>query len=36
MSKDQARSPKSYENEELLLTMLPKLLKMMDKGRYQR
>ena len=26
MSKDQARSPKSYENEELLLAMLPELL----------
>jgi len=26
MSKDQARSPKSYENEELLLAMLPGLL----------
>jgi hypothetical protein len=26
MSKDQARSPKSYENEELLLAMLPDLL----------
>lgn len=26
MSKDKARSPKSYENEELLLAMLPELL----------
>ncbi len=26
MSKEQARSPRSYENEELLLAMLPELL----------
>lgn len=26
MSKDQARSPRSCENEELLLAMLPELL----------